>query len=413
MVYHVDAKYQQQVLAVPLAYLLGLLLQYISHDDYFKPTTSLPSTSNTSKSSWDKSYFDQRGPTLTSTPAPFLNRSPPPPAPSSPSPSLSPPSFPPFSPPSYSPSSFDSLSKAISTSHEEVEHLDRCVRFWHIEKTGGTTLNHILKDTAKLWNKSFLPHQRDVRDADYISGHFRLSVMLEWLESERRTKAATENNLKANSKKTRKRNRTAHNHELCYWFFSQREPLDRFMSRFYYKQLRLPHLNWGNDIEAFVRKEHPGMATIRTLNTEQELQRLMAVLDTFEMVVVAERFDECLILLMEDGVISPEVVRNYSNYGVVQGRPKVESLASDVKEKLREFLELDIRLYEAAMAKLDQRVERFGRERMQQRLQALAAVHTARCSEERGGLKGSGACKNFTEVDKFLSGRAKEKYANL
>ncbi|KAL6055990.1 Galactosylceramide sulfotransferase [Balamuthia mandrillaris] len=274
--------------------------------------------------------------------------------------------------------------------------LDRCLLFWHLQKTGGTTLNHILEGTTKLWNKTFSQELKGgLRvKADFLSGHVEIDKLLPMLEFNRTAE-----------KKFKK--------ELCYWLFSQRDPLDRFMSRFYYKQLRVANVKWGNDIEAFVRKGHRGMRTLRTLHTERQFQRLLAVLDTFEMVVVAERFDESLILLEADGVISPEVVRNYSNYGVVQGRPKVESLASDVKEKLREFLELDIRLYEAAMAKLDQRVERFGRERMQQRLQALAQTRKeVPCAEERGGLKGSGACKNFTEVDKFLSGRVREKYVN-
>ncbi|KAL6044772.1 hypothetical protein QOT17_023153 [Balamuthia mandrillaris] len=252
---------------------------------------------------------------------------------------------------------------------------NRCLVFWHIKKTGGTTLRHILLKDSQLRNRTFSWQQGFAGrfTADVIVGHAPVSRVVTLLETN--SKAAD-----------------------CYWMMSLRDPLERFISRFYFKKL------WGDSVEDFVlNSSNSELRSFRLLTTQEELRSLSAVLNRFNLIVLTEHFDESLLLLMEeDRMIGEEAFLDYTNFGVLHGRPKASDLSLKVRNRLTWFLRLDILLHREAIRLWEEKVRRSkfgGEEGLRTRLvelQTERGMHRDCAKKRERKTGGSGVCKEFS-----------------
>ncbi|KAL6044391.1 hypothetical protein QOT17_023365 [Balamuthia mandrillaris] len=262
---------------------------------------------------------------------------------------------------------------------------DQCIIFWHVTKTGGTTLRHILLREATARGRT-VEHMDEFATlpGDITFGHVGPGRIIQLLENGR----AEERRLKGGKQ--------------CYWLTSNRDPLERFISRFYFRR------EWGPSLEDFVRSGDPALRTFPLFNNRNLLDRTLNLLDEFDLILLSERFDESLILLVEEDHVLSHNALNYTSYGVIQGRPKQDDLPADVRARLRELLALDLRYYEATQRHLERRIERFGVERMRERLEDLQRWRgEPPCAKPREALvNGSGACKNFGYIAKQLQKQA-------
>ncbi|KAL6060090.1 hypothetical protein QOT17_013739 [Balamuthia mandrillaris] len=286
---------------------------------------------------------------------------------SSPSPQLR---IEPYQPPS------SSDTPSFPTPSLPTPQATRCLVFWHITKTGGTTLRHILLKDSQLRNRTFSWQQgfSGRFAADVIVGHAPVSRVITLLET----------NFKAAD---------------CYWMMSLRDPLERFISRFYFKK------QWGDSVEDFILNSSAAeLNSFRLLTNQEEFRRLSAVLHRFNLIVLTEQFDESLLLLMEDRMIGEEVFLDYSNFGILHGRPKASDLSLKARGRLTRLLRLDILLYRLAKRLWEEKVKKskFGREEGLRRrlveLQTERGMHRdcAKRSERKTG--GSGICKEFSPL---------------
>ncbi|KAL6059228.1 hypothetical protein QOT17_014344 [Balamuthia mandrillaris] len=254
---------------------------------------------------------------------------------------------------------------------------DRCLVFWHVKKTGGTTLRHILLKDSQLRNRTFSWQQGFTGrfTADVIVGHAPVSRIIIMLET---SLIAAD----------------------CYWMMSLRDPLERFISRFYFKR------RWGDSVEDFVlNSSNSKLRSFRLLTDQEEFRRLSTMLPRFNLIVLTEQFDESLLLLMEeDRMIGEEVFLHYTNFGILQGRPKASDLSAKVRGRLTRLLRLDILLYRLAKRLWEEKVRRSkfgGEEGLRTRLKALQTEKGVyRGCAEKGDRKagGSGNCKEFSQL---------------
>ncbi|KAL6060091.1 hypothetical protein QOT17_013740 [Balamuthia mandrillaris] len=292
---------------------------------------------------------------------------------------------------------------------------NRCLVFWHIKKTGGTTLRHILLKDSQLRNRTFSWQQgfSGGFTADVVLGHAFVSRVIDLLEQNNRTIATQNEGAKRSTTLLEessdeeagsgKHEETATGAE-CYWMMSLRDPMERFLSKFFFKK------QWGDSVEDFVLN-NPMFAfrSFRLLRDQAEFSRLSAMLHRFNLIVLTERFDESLLLLTEeDRMVGEEAFLNYTNFGILHGRPKASDLPQNVRQRLEELLHFDILLYRQAEKLWEEKVRRsrFGGEKgLRARLEELQTekgVHRGCAKRGEAVFGGSGRCKEFASARKRL-----------
>ncbi|KAL6044771.1 hypothetical protein QOT17_023152 [Balamuthia mandrillaris] len=290
---------------------------------------------------------------------------------------------------------------------------NRCLVFWHIKKTGGTTLRHILLKDSQLRNRTFSWQQgfSGGFTADVVLGHAWVSRVINLLET---------NNNSIAAQGTKRSTRVLEDSDYeesgggkdedkstgaeCYWMMSLRDPMERFLSKFFFKK------QWGDSVEDFVLN-NPMFAfrSFRLLRDQEEFSRLSAMLHQFNLIVLTERFDESLLLLTEeDRMVGEEAFLNYTNFGILHGRPKASELSHKVRQRLEELLHFDILLYRQAQKLWEEKVRRSkfgGEEGLRTRLEELQTekgVHRGCARKGEAVFGGSGRCKEFALAKKKL-----------
>ncbi|KAL6071432.1 hypothetical protein QOT17_006154 [Balamuthia mandrillaris] len=312
---------------------------------------------------------------------------------------------------SFSPSSPSSSAqlriKASATTQQTTSFVassspppsNQCLIFWHVKKTGGTTLRHILLKDSELRDRTFSWERGFTGgfDSDVVFGHAPVSRVIHLLETN--DKNFTGQNITLLADREEEAETANATGAECYWMMSLRNPLERFLSRFYFKK------RWGDSVEDFVLNGSKfALRSFQLLRDEQEFLRLKAVLHRFDLIVLSERFDESLLLLMEDRMIGEEAFLDYTNFGILHGRPKASDFSPIVRQRLEELLHLDILLYQQAeqLWQKKARSSRFGGEEgLRKRLEELQrekGVHRGCAEEGETKLGGSGHCKEFSQT---------------
>lgn len=99
------------------------------------------------------------------------------------------------------------------------------------------------------------------------------------------------------------------------------------------------------------------------------------IADTFDLVMIAERLDESLVLLKHllcwttEDVVAFRINARLDKYRV--------EMSPEVKEKLRQFNGADVQLYEYFLQAFEEKVAEFGQDRMAEELQDLRAARQA------------------------------------
>ncbi|KAL6059229.1 hypothetical protein QOT17_014345 [Balamuthia mandrillaris] len=297
--------------------------------------------------------------------------------------------------------------------HQSSPLSNRCLVFWHIKKTGGTTLRHILLKDSQLRNRTFSWQQgfSGGFTADVVLGHAWVSRVINLLEANNNSIAAQNEGMKlatrvledSDSEEVGSGNEEDKSTGAeCYWMMSLRDPMERFLSKFFFKK------RWGDSVEDFVLN-NPMFAfrSFRLLRDQEEFSRLSAMLHRFDLIVLTERFDESLLLLTEeDRMVGEEAFLNYTNFGILHGRPKASDLSPKVRQRLEELLHYDILLYRQAQRLWEEKVRRSkfgGEEGLRTRLKELQTekgVHRGCAKRGEAVFGGSGRCKEFASAKK-------------
>lgn len=150
-----------------------------------------------------------------------------------------------------------------------------------------------------------------------------------------------------------------------------RRPMNRFLSFLYYMGPSfLKHEPTAEDVYKMIDKDTTLQSTASALNLPEDKDPSLddslvkAKLDEFEVVLILERLDESLVLMKRHfGWSLLDVMFLTVNEGCGHMRPwdyyvvkcplKVTDLRSAAINKLRKKLRIDIKLYEAAVTRLD------------------------------------------------------------
>ncbi|XP_075256114.1 galactosylceramide sulfotransferase-like isoform X2 [Convolutriloba macropyga] len=136
----------------------------------------------------------------------------------------------------------------------------------------------------------------------------------------------------------------------------------------YHQQLRIILGNWY-----FYQFNQRSKESQKALNmTENEVEATIRFMeDTFDIVMITERFDESLILLKEHLGISTEQITYISLYERYRKEHYNKQFDQDVESAIRKKLWADDTIYKHFRTLFDQKVEQFGEERMRIELSEL------------------------------------------
>jgi len=179
-----------------------------------------------------------------------------------------------------------------------------------------------------------------------------------------------------------------------------RDPVDLFESLWGYAALGK---YYGTDLETFALAEKKGKLSTRAyrnlgrnqmlwdsgleasqMNNLTAVQQKIFELDrTFDLVMMADRFDESMILMKDLLCWDYEDVVNFKLNA--RKESKKVGLSEEARAELKKYLAADYTLYQHFQERFEQRIEEFGRARMNQELRILRTANEkmkAKCGLE-------------------------------